>query len=124
MTIRLPIAALMLVMTAAPAADGRLSMRVSPSVAFEPANLIMYATVAASEENRAIEIIADSEQFYRSSEIQLDGERAPRVSRFEFRSMPSGIYQVRAVLKGSRGEELATSRARVSVVPSAAPLGQ
>jgi hypothetical protein len=84
----------------------------------------MYATVAASEENRAIEIIADSEQFYRSSEIQLDGERAPRVSRFEFRSMPSGIYQVRAVLKGSRGEELATSRARVSVVPSAAPLGQ
>jgi hypothetical protein len=88
-------------------------------VAFAPANLIVYTTVEANKDNRAIEIIADAEDFYRSSEIQLNGEDAPRTSRFEFRSMPSGSYHVRAVLKGSRGEELASTESRLNVVETA-----
>jgi len=101
-------------------AEERLALRVSPRVAFAPANLIVRATIAADKENRAIEIIADSGDFYRSSEIQLDGEQAPKTTYSEFRSVPSGAYTVRAVLKGSRGQELATTEVQFQVVATGA----
>jgi hypothetical protein len=98
------------------AANERLSMRVSPAVAFAPANLVVRTQIAADEANRSIEIVAESEDFYRSSEIQLDGERAPRTSVFEFRSLPSGFYAVRAVLKGQGGREIAATQTLVTLV--------
>jgi hypothetical protein len=107
----------MLLSSGATATD-RLAMRVSPAVAFAPANLVVRTTVEADAANRAIEIVAESEEFYRSSEIQLDGEHAPRVTQFEFRSLPKGEYLVRAVLKGSRGDELAAVERHVNVVDS------
>jgi hypothetical protein len=102
--------------SASTGAGERLAMRVSPAVAFAPANLVVRATVEANEENRAIEIVAESEEFYRSSEIQLDGGRAPRTTLFEFRSLPTGSYQVRAVLKGAAGKELASTKTQLNVV--------
>src|SRR5262245_55624923 len=97
-------------------ASDRLAMRVSPSVSFAPANLIVQATVQADSANRAIEIIAESDQFYRSSEMPLDGDRAPRTTRFEFKSLPGGLYEVRAVLRGAGGHELASVESQVKVV--------
>jgi hypothetical protein len=97
-------------------ANDRLAMKVSPAVAFAPANLVVQTYVEANQSNRSMEIIADSEGFYRSSQIQLNGDRAPRTTRFEFRSMPSGVYSVRAVLKGARGQELASTETHVNVV--------
>src|SRR5262245_46429598 len=55
-------------------AGERLTMRVSPAVSFAPANLIVRAFIEAHNENRAVAIIAESQDFYRSSEVQLDGE--------------------------------------------------
>ena len=98
----------------------RLTLRVSPAVAFAPANLVVRATIAADESNRAVEIVAESESFYRSSEIQLEGDRAPRTNMFEFRSLPPGNYEVRATLRGSRGEDRSTIRQRVNVIASGA----
>jgi hypothetical protein len=97
-------------------ASDKLSMLVSPSVAFAPANLVVRTTVEADQQNRAIEIIAEADRFYRSSEIQLDGEHAPRTSTFEFRSLPTGMYSVRAVLKGQGGHHLATTERTVNIV--------
>jgi len=99
-------------------ANDRLSIKVTPSVSFAPANLIVQTTVTADNANRSIEIVAESEQFYRSSEIQLDGDRAPHTTRFEFKSLPSGQYDVRAVLKGVGDKELATVQSHVNVVES------
>ena len=104
--------------TASTGASERLSMRVSPAISFAPANLIVQTTVQADTANRAIEIVAESEQFYRSSEIPLDGDRAPRTTRFEFKGLPKGLYDVRAVLKGQDGHELASVGAHVNVVES------
>jgi len=98
----------------------RLAMRVSPAVAFAPANLIVRATIEASAENRAVEIVAESENFYRSSEIELDGDRAPRTTLFEFRSLPSGTYDVKATLLGAGGRERAAARQTVNVIQSGA----
>jgi hypothetical protein len=99
----------------------RLTLRVSPAISFAPANLIVRATIPADSGNRAVQITAESPEFYRSSEIQLDGDRAPRTSLFEFRSLPPGNYEVTATLRGSSGEERATVSQQVNVI---APAGQ
>jgi hypothetical protein len=116
---KLTLVGLLIVWASAIGATERLSIRVSPSVAFAPANLRVRTTVEASDANRAIEIIAESPDFYRSSEIQLDGEHAPRTTMFEFRSLPSGLYAVTGVLKGQGGRELASTSVTVNVVEGA-----
>jgi hypothetical protein len=122
MTVRTTLFGLLLCATtllAMPAGAGepeRLTIRVSPAVSFAPGNLMVRATVAAHAENRTVEIVAESEDFYRASEIQLDGDRAPRISQFEFRSLPPGTYEVKAILRGSTGAERASVRQQVNVI--------
>jgi len=109
----------LLVASAGPlGADARLSMKVSPAVAFAPANLTLRATVVPDSRNRMLQIIAESDDYYRSSDIQLDGERAPRTTLVHFKSLPGGVYQVSALLKGAGGEELAFAQYDVTVVES------
>ena len=97
-------------------AGARLSMSVSPSLSFAPANLYVRAMIEADRANRGVEIVAESIDFYRASEIELAGERAPRTSTFEFRSLPPGTYQVRATLLGSGGERRAWVQSQAIVV--------
>ncbi len=97
-------------------AGQRLMMKVSPNIAFAPANLIVRATIERNVENRYIELVAESEDFYRSSEVQLDGDAAPQTVRFEFRALPSGSYIVRATLKGADERPIANVRQEVNVM--------
>jgi len=97
----------------------RLAMRVSPSVAFAPADLTVRTTIESNASNRTLVIIAESEDFYRSSEIPLDGAKAPRTRSLAFRSLPGGVYSVRAVLKGANDEPLAHTQQEINVVSSA-----
>src|SRR5262245_30723410 len=90
--------------------------RVTPSVAIAPAHLVVRTMIQANQANRSIEISAESDDFFRSSQIPLDGDNAPIKSQFEFRSVPGGQYVIQAVLKGSNEEPLATVRQQVNVV--------
>ena len=101
-------------------AGERMTMKVSPAIAFAPANLVVRTTIEADADNRAIEIIAESPDFYRSSEIQLEGDKSARTTSFEFRSLPPGTYEVRATLRGSRGEDRSTIRQQINVIASGA----
>ena len=103
-------------------ANARLSMKVSPAVAFAPANLTMRATILPDSRNRILQVIAESQDYYRSSEIQLDGERAPRTTLVHFKSVPGGVYEVSAMLKGEGGKELAFARYDLTVVESGVSL--
>ena len=104
-----------------PAGAGEpITLKVSPAVAFAPANLVVRATVEVNAANRAIEIVAESTDFYRSSEMQLEGEKAPRTNTFEFRSLPPGTYEVRAKLVGADGQARAAVRQQVNVIASGA----
>ncbi len=116
MNVRVLLPALLLGFTLPAHAVDRVSLKVSPSVAFAPATLFVRATIDANHDNRALEIVAESDDFYRSSEIALDGEHAPRVTIMQFKSLPSGLYQVRAVLRGVSGEPPAPTDARVHIV--------
>lgn len=99
-------------------AGQRLTLKVSPAVSFAPANLIVRATIVADADNRAVEIVAESDDFYRSSQIQLEGERAAHTNMFEFRSLPPGTYEVRASLVGADGRSRAVARQQVNVFAS------
>ena len=103
-------------------ANARLSMKVSPAVAFAPATLTMRATVVPDSRNRMLQIIAESDDYYRSSDIQLDGERAPRTTLVSFQSVPGGVYRVSALLTGEGGEELAFAHYDINIMESGATL--
>jgi hypothetical protein len=107
---------LMLTTTLPLGAGERITIKVSPAVSFAPANLIVRTMIAADADNRAVEIIAESPDFYRSSEIQLEGDKAPRTTMFEFRSLPQGTYEVRANLIGAGGQQRAWVRQQINVI--------
>ena len=81
-------------------ADPNLTLRVSPTIAREPASLRITAIVPADDRNRGLEIIAQSDGYLRKSHIQLDGRDARRVWDIEFRDVPHGDYDVVVVLTG------------------------
>src|SRR5437868_7346892 len=121
MKVRFTLLGLLLFSSALPLGAGTrepLAVRVSPAVSFAPANLIVRATIEADAGNRSMEIIAESSEFYRSSEIQLDGDNAPRTNTFEFRSLPSGTYEVRVTVRGDSGQQIANVRQQVNVIES------
>jgi hypothetical protein len=121
MTVRVALfGILMLTGTLRLGAGERMMLKVSPAVAFAPANLVVRATIPVDADNRAVEIVAESEDFYRSSQIQLEGERAARTSMFEFRSLPPGTYEVRANLLGADGRSRSMIRQHVNVLASGA----
>lgn len=105
----------LLALSAAASGDSRLSITVSPTMAYAPTKLWVYTRVTPDRAHRAIEITAESEEFYRSSEITLDGDRAPRTNVFEFRGLPAGTYEVRGVLKGDGGREIEVATETVTL---------
>ena len=109
---------LLLAGTAPMGAGERITLKVSPAVAFAPANLVVRATILADPDNRAVQVVAESADFYRSSEVQLEGDKAARTNMFEFRSLPPGTYQVSANLMGADGGSRGLSRQQINVIAS------
>lgn len=95
-----------------------LTIVVSPRQSLAPASLMVRVYVAPDVANRALEVVADSEAYYRSSRIQLDGDDAPATSLLQFRSLPGGDYEVRAILIDSTGRQRAFAREHVIVIPA------
>jgi hypothetical protein len=87
------------------AAGEKLTLRVTPNVSSAPSTVIVRAYVTPDAKNRYLLVEADSGSFFRSSEIQLDGEKAPALTEFRLASLPSGEYTVTAVLKDNKGTE-------------------
>ena len=95
-----------------------LAINVSPAVAFAPATLIVRARIEADSRNRAVEIVAESQDFYRASEMTLDGDKAPMTNVFELRSLPSGTYEIKATLLDAGGQARASVRSSVNIISS------
>ena len=100
------LAALVLLTIASPGVAGgqRLTLKVSPVVAFAPASLTVRATVLEpSDDNRFLSIEVDSPDYRRSVEVPLDGKNAQRLNVVELKNVPPGMYEVKAVLIGPGG---------------------
>lgn len=95
--------AILIAASAGQGATERLALRVTPNVSSAPSTVIINATVAKNSANRFLAIEADSGSFYRSSEIQLDGDRAPLVTQVFLKNLPSGEYTIAAELRDNMG---------------------
>lgn len=91
-------------------ASEKLALRVTPNVSSAPGNVIVQATIARDAANRWLHVEADSGSFYRSSSIQLDGDKAPAITEFKLSNLPSGEYAVSARLRDRNGEETTVRR--------------
>jgi hypothetical protein len=91
-------------------ADERVRLNVSPTYCFAPATLKVRVTVDRSDANRRLTIVAESGDFYRSSEIQLDGEASPATHFLDLRRVPGGEYRISAVLTDRNGRTVAAHR--------------
>jgi hypothetical protein len=118
-------AAVLMVLTidghAAPPAGGdlegeRLRLFVSPAVALAPALVRILVNVEPAPGNRLLEIVAESGEYLRSSSLPLEGARASRFHRVEYRAVPAGAYTVVATLIGDDGEVSASAIETVLVV--------
>jgi hypothetical protein len=86
-------------------ATERVTMTVSPTQSFAPSDMVVRVHVAPDSANRALVIVADSADYYRSSVVQIDGESGPRMIVLELRSVPGGDYQIRAAVVDAAGRE-------------------
>jgi hypothetical protein len=94
-----------------------LTIRVSPVVSAAPAVVTVRALVEAHADNRALEIIAESQDFYTSSQVTLNGADSPRINEIHFRSLPEGSYAVTVILMGTRGRRALLTRTITVGVP-------
>ena len=89
-----------------------LTVRIIPGLtASAPAAVAVLAMIPNHQDNRALRVVAESSDFYRSSQVELNGERAPRTNHFLFRNLPVGEYELTVILGGVRGQRAASSRA-------------
>ena len=120
MTRRCLILGMIFIATAVAGARESLSIRVSPAFSYAPANLVIQTTMEPDTDNRSMEVVADSGEFYRASTIALEGDRAPKTTRFEFRSLPPGEYEISATVVGADGRRRAIAHRQVNVLESGA----
>jgi len=95
----------------------RVTLRVTPAVALEPAQLTIRTSIEPSDQNRLLHVSLMSDDYSTSSEVTLDGLNAVRLSVLQVRDVPSGLYEVRAVVVGATGP-LASTTQIVKIQPA------
>jgi hypothetical protein len=120
MNVRVTICGLLLTMSGLTAGAGeKISLKATPEISFAPAHLVVRTAVEPDADNRALEVVIDSPDFYRSSLIQLEGDQAPRTAVVEFRGVPGGNYEISARLLGQSGESRGIARRVIDVIATA-----
>jgi hypothetical protein len=94
-----------------------LRSQVRPSVAKAPAEVRIEVWIASHAQNRTLEIEVGSDNFFRSSEIALDGAQAAHAFTVEYRSIPAGEYEVFVRLLADKGGVRAVERLTFQVAP-------
>lgn len=116
---RVPLTVVAVLMTTSVSTSGgeQLKIAATPAVSFAPATLSIRARVARNAENRSLTVIAESDEFYRSSQVQLEGDQAPAMVTFEFRDLPDGEYEISGTLIDAGGRRRAVSQQHVKIIP-------
>jgi hypothetical protein len=84
-----------------PAED--LSLRLTPRFVSAPGYVRSLIRVAPHADNRLLRITIDSDSYYRSSDIELDGDAAAESHFIDWKSLPAGKYQFTVTVMGSTG---------------------
>jgi hypothetical protein len=98
------------------ATENRLRVEVRPRFSTAPAVVRIRAIVAPDATNRALHIVVDSDSFYRSSLVPLDGANAAAITETLLKNLPGGEYEVTVALIGGDGRHIVDRRERLSVL--------
>jgi hypothetical protein len=93
-----------------------LTISLSPVQSLAPANLRVVLHVARDARNGAVDIATESDSFFRSSRLPLEGDLAPRTFDLTVIGVPGGEYVVTASLLDRFGNERAAVSRRASVI--------
>ena len=110
-TARLSLIALLALMSLGVHAGEPIRVRVVPAFALNPADVNVETVIEPDIKNRGVEVTVDSPNFFATSTVTLEGDRAPRVRTTHFRQLPAGNYEVSATLVQDSG-----LRSKVAVV--------
>ena len=97
-------------------AEDFVQLHVSP-VLSDRGDMTVQVLVARDAENQWMKVTAESESYYSSSEMELEGEYTARVKVIRFRSVPSGWYEVTGTVFDSRKHVKGLARRSVLVFP-------
>jgi len=97
------------------AAEDRLRIDVTPRISQAPAQ-VRIPLVTPNAENRALRVVADSGDFFRSSLLTLDGADAALVNEMSFKNLPGGEYEVTVTLLDAEGHATTVDRRMITVM--------
>ena len=80
-----------------------VELRLTSRFAMSPAQMRSLVRVAPHEDNRRLRIVVDSPDYYRASEIDLDGMQAPLNHYFAWSELPAGSYSIVVTVLGANG---------------------
>lgn len=106
----------LLFLTSSLGAEQKLTLNVTPQQSFAPANLLVRLTIEPDSANRVVEVVAESGEFYRSSQVTIEGDRGPRTVLLQFHNLPGGAYEVKGIVSDETGKETASDVQRVDVI--------
>jgi hypothetical protein len=87
-----------------------------PSFAQAPATVQLNVRVAPRKENRLLRVTLDSDAYYRSSDLQLEGAEAPTMHSIRWPGIPSGEYVVVVELFRSNGKRHTVHAGRLDIL--------
>jgi hypothetical protein len=97
-------------------ADDFIQLQVSP-VLSDRGDMTVQVLVTRDAENQWMKVTAESESYYSSSEMELEGQYTARVKVIRFRGVPSGWYEVTGTVFDSRKHVKGLARRSVLVFP-------
>ena len=80
-----------------------VTLRMTPRFVAAPGYLRSLIRVSPNAENRLLRVEIDSEGYYRSSEIELDGASAPMTHFMDWKAVPAGKYDLIVTVMGPSG---------------------
>jgi hypothetical protein len=86
-----------------PADDAPVRLRLAARVVSAPADFSGLVRVTPNADYRLLRVVLDSDNFYRSSDIQLEGDRSPTNHFLWWRSLPAGTYRIVVTVFGTQG---------------------
>ena len=81
-----------------------LTLRLTPRFVSAPGYLRSLIRVAPHDANRVLRVEIDSESYYRSSDIQLEGASAPMSHFVDWKEVPAGKYSLIVSVIGPSGD--------------------
>ena len=93
-----------------------LTLRMTPRFVSAPGYLRSLIRVAPNADNRLMRVEIDSESYYRSSDIQLDGASAPMSHFMDWKEVPAGKYDLIVTVLGPSGDTRAVRRLNFQVL--------